>query len=208
MKAGIAALAAVIGLLVSIAAMGFSSPGSPALAQESGLPGMCNGRHDANVLINAHANRPDKYILNLETDAAGNPTGVLILGKGKDRLYVDDWCRVWQHLPGQPYPDTCEGETPTEGAITAHAVGLTMKDGQQVLVRTDVRSTDEGQFFRVRYRTLESHEGEDDHEGGGGGGGHEDGEGGGCEDETWTKVPAEGWAPLNTMNVRVIEFMD
>jgi hypothetical protein len=31
---------------------------------------------------------------------------------------------------------------------------------------------------------------------------HDDG---GCEDETWTRVPEEGWAPLDQLKVRVVE---
>lgn len=174
-------------------------------AEGSKLPGMCNGRSDANVVLNAHAQEP-KYILNISTDAIGVPYGVLILEKGATRLYADLFCRVWQHLPGQPTGSECEGELPPgtdsslEGAITAHAVGMgTLRDGTEVLVRTDVRETEEGKFFRVRYRTMGSHDGHDS--------GpvlpsaHEDDVG--CEDETWTRIPAEGWAPLKLLNLRI-----
>ena len=175
-------------------------------AEDSKLPGMCKGRSDANVVLNAHAQAP-KYILNISTDSIGVPYGVLILEKGATRLYSDLFCRVWQHLPGQPTGDECEGELPPgtdsshEGAITAHAVGFgTLRDGTEVLVRTDVRATEEGKFFRVRYRTMGSH------------GGHESGlvlpsaheDDDGCEDETWTRIPAEGWAPLKQLNLRIV----
>jgi hypothetical protein len=175
-----------------------------ALAQASGLPGMCNGRTDANVQINAMANGRStiKYVLNIETDAAGQPTGTLILGQGKERMKVEEWCRVWQHQPGQPY-GSCSADIP-EGAVTAHAVGILARGEERTLVRTDIRQTDEGTYFRVRYRILPSHDGHDGDEGGhdgGSGGGHDEDEGG-CEDETWVRVPAEGWSQLHTMKVR------
>jgi hypothetical protein len=211
MKMSIAALIALLGWIASVASMGLLLPASTAHAQPE-LPGMCNGRSDANVSVNAHANgRPNgvpKYILNIATDEEGNPYGVLILGRGRDRLIVEDFCRLWQHLPGQPV-GPC-GREEDIGVTNVHAVGITMlPDGQEVLVRTDVRENDEGMFFRVRYRALEDHgegeEGEEDGcedgEGGcgdgGGGGGHD---GGGCEDDGWTRVPPEGWHPLRQLN--------
>ena len=85
------------------------------------------------------------------------------------------------------------GEEADEAIATAHAVGFgQLADGTRVLVRTDVRETDEGSFFRARYRPM---------------GGH--GEEGGpapaamAEDEgEWVTVPAEGWAPLDLLNLR------
>lgn len=197
MKTSVLALAAVIGLVAGLTAVELASPDSPALAQHA-LPGMCNGRTDPNVHINATANGPGahKYILNIWTDAAGTPRGRMILGQGADRITVDDWCRVWQHLPGQAY-GACGADIP-EGAVTAHAVGIATYGSQQLLVRTDLRETHEGMFFRVRYRTIGQHGGDHDAEESG----HEDGEEG-CEDETWTRIPSgEGWAVLNSLTVR------
>jgi hypothetical protein len=115
---------------------------------------------------------------------------VLILGRSADRVYVDDFCRLWQHLPGQEYGGHHDGEDPPEGTTTAHAVGIgVLPDGTEVLVRTDVRETEEGAFFRARYRLL------------GASGGHED-DGAMGHDEEWTAVPAEGWAPLDHMDLR------
>lgn len=183
-----AALAAVAGLM----------PGA-AVAQAEELPGMCNGRSDAGVVLIAHANgRPGiapKYILNVTTDETGLPTGTLVLDRGRSRLLVEDWCRVWRHLPGQP-TGGCEDEAAgdVEGAATAHAVGTgRLRDGRDVLVRTDVRRTDEGSFFRVRYRLL----GSQDHDAE-----VVAAEDGGCEDEAWTRIPAEGWYPLDQMQLR------
>lgn len=203
MKSKIAALAAFASLLVGVVTMGLASTGSSASAEGTALPGMCNGRTDANVVLNAHANgqlRAPKYILNISTDASGHPTGTLVVGQGKDRLLVEEWCRLWLHIPGTTPggSDQCEGEEGddpnAEGAINAHAVGIGWYKGQQVLVRTDVRQTDEGKSFRIRFRAMGQH--------------HEDSgiaaadEGGGCEDESWIRVPAEGWAPLAQLNVR------
>lgn len=201
MKATTVTITALLGLILSVLALGFASPGMSASAEEHpGVP-MCNGRKDPNVVITAHANgrSATKYILNIRTDASGAPDGVLVLGRGNDRLIVEDWCRVWQHLPEQPYPEQCEEGPPPEGAITAHAVGTAMSvTGERLLVRTDMRETGEGRFFRVRYRELP---GGEDHEPGEEPG-HEPGEEDGCEDETWTRIPAEGWAPLDQMRVR------
>lgn len=156
----------------------------------TGQPGMCTGRSDASLTVVAHAYGAPKYITNVETDPDGRPTGVLILGKSPDRLYVDDFCRLWQHLPGQEYGGHDEGVPPAEGTTTAHAVGIgTLSDGTRVLVRTDVRQTEDGAFYRIRYRPL------------GGSGDHDDhltvtGH------EEWTAVPTEGWAPLDRLVVR------
>jgi hypothetical protein len=56
MKTSIAALAAILGLIAGVVWMGPGSSASVALAEEHQLPGMCNGRTDANVVLNAHAN--------------------------------------------------------------------------------------------------------------------------------------------------------
>ena len=164
-------------------------------AGETGLPEMCSGRSDPSMTLNAHAYGDPKFVLNLETDPTGAPTGVLILGKGADRVYVDDLCRFWQHLPGQvPEGGGHEGEEMDETATTAHAVGLgTLADGTRVLVRSDVRENDEGTFFRVRYRVMGMHGGEETvsttaEEG--------------HDEESWVRIPLEGWAPLDLMNLR------
>lgn len=201
MKQRIAAIVGVVGLLVAGVLVSATSSVPRAAAEEPPLPGMCNGRTDPDLVVTAHANgRPGavpKYILNLWTDGAGVPSGTMILGRGADRVLVEAWCRTWHHLPGQPFPDTCEaGEQ--EGATNLHAVGVgTLRDGSQVLVRTDVRSNEEGMFFRVRHRPLTGHDGGEHEEGE-----HDDG-GGGCEDESWTRVPAEGWYPLDQLNARI-----
>lgn len=175
-------------------------------AEGSQVPGMCKGRSDPNVVLNAHAQSP-KFILNVSTDQLGVPYGVLILEKGALRLYADLFCRLWQHLPGQPTGGECEGETPhaaasePEGATMVHVVGMgNLQDGTAVLVRADLRGTEEGKFFRVRYRVMGSH------------GGHENetiapaahDDGGDHDDEEWTRVPAEGWAPLKLLKTRVV----
>jgi len=172
-------------LLVGLAAAASTTllAASAAVASgDPGRPGMCTGRSDPLVTLNAHANGATKYILNLETDADGDPAGVLVLGQGASRVYVDDLCRFWQHVPGQE-PEgeghAVEGEV-DEGATIAHAVGVGhLTDGTDVLVRSDVRETEEGRFFRVRYRATGQH-----------------------DDEAWTRVPVEGWAPLKQLNLR------
>lgn len=211
MKTRFAALAAAIGLIAGVATLGLASVSSSASAEEPGLPGMCEGRSDANGVLIAHGNgKPSevpKYILNLYTDATGKPFGTLVLGQGEDRLQVDEWCRLWMHQPGDT-PEgggQCEGDDDghdpdAEGAITGHAVGIGWQNGQQVLVRTDVRSNEEeGMFFRVRYRAMEQHhDGEDGHLDAAAHEEEEDCEGGG-----WTRVPDEhGWAPLKQLMVR------
>jgi hypothetical protein len=210
MKTNIAALAAIIGLIAGVVTLGLASTSSSASAEGPELPGMCNGPSDANVVLIAHANgKPvevPKYILNLYTDATGKPFGTLVLGQGKDRLQVTDWCRLWMHQPNDTPQGggQCEGEDDGHdpdalGAITGHAVGIGWKNGQQVLVRTDVRSNEEGMFFRVRYRAMgEHHDGDEGHVGAAA---HEDEED--CEGGGWTRVPAEhGWAPLKQLMVR------
>lgn len=166
----------------------------PASAAE-GQPAMCQGRTDASTTLIAHANGEPKMILNLETDAAGLPTGALILGRGGDRVYAETFCRLWRHLPGQE-PDGA-GEAVDESATTAHAVGVgTLRDGTRVLVRADVRETEEGAFFRVRYRAMGQHGGEDEGSAGHDAGGHDE------TDENWTRVPVEGWLRLDRLMLR------
>jgi hypothetical protein len=208
MKAIFLAVALVAGLAVGLLSFAPALPVTKATAQHE-LPGMCNGRSDANTVVNAHANgQPNavpKYILNLSSDSLGEITGTLVLGKGPDRLQVVEWCRLWQHIAGDPYGghggecDEGGGEGEDHGSTNLHAVGLTTFHGDRVLVRTDVRENDEGKFFRVRYRVLGDH-GEDDC-----------GDEGGCEEVTveeepceggWTRIPAEGWLPLDQLKVR------
>lgn len=191
-------LSSLLSAVALVAGMGMMPGGAAVQAEE--LPGMCNGRTDAGVVLIAHANgRPDgvpKYILNVATDEAGTPTGTLVLEQGPSRLLVEDWCRVWRHLPGQP-TGGCEDEVSadvSEGAATAHAVGTgRLRDGREVLVRTDVRRTEEGAFFRVRYRPVGDHDHEAELAAA---------EDGGCEDDAWTRVPAEGWYSLDRMQLR------
>lgn len=197
MKTKIAVLFVEVAALVAgVVLVVVAVPGPAARAAE--LPGMCNGRTDPNLVVTAHANgRPSsvpKYILNVSTDASGTPTGSLILGRGAERLLATDWCRVWQHEPGQPSGGDCEIAYP-QGATTAHAVGLGELAGQTVLVRTDVRELADGQmFFRVRYRPWPGNETAGASEGDS------------CADAGWTWVPAgEGWAPLDQMQVRVTD---
>lgn len=180
------------GLVAAAAATALIAPAAVAEGDmPEGQPVMCSGRSDPSMTVTAHANGTPKYVLNLETDAVGHPTGVLVLGRFLDRVYVDDFCRFWQHLPGQEYGGHEGGELPPEDATTAHAVGFgSLPDGTRVLVRTDVRETDEGAVFRARYRPMGAHAG------------HEDGTATTHVDEEWTAVPAEGWAPLDHLDLR------
>ena len=165
----------------------------PSRAAEPGqLPGMCSGRSDADLRIIAHAGggpgAVPKFILNLTTDSTGQPTGALIVYRGPRHLTVTDFCRAWQHLPGQPSGDCEEGYPP--GAVTAHAVGLGSRDGRLVLVRADVRKLADGEnLFRLRYRAWPPGDtalaGDS-----------------GCEDAGWTWIPGEEtWAPLDQLRV-------
>jgi hypothetical protein len=197
-RAGAALIAAVVGILLVLA--GGHAGGEEPDGHETGLPGMCNGRSDADVVVNAHARSP-KFILNVSTDGFGMPEGVLIFGQGANRLYADLFCRVWQHIPGQPAGGECESgesEESPEGAVTVHAVGFgSFRGGPSLLVRVDARETEEGRFYRLRYRPLGGEH--DGHEDAAQDDGHEDD---GCEGGGWTRYPVEGWAPLNQLNVR------
>lgn len=187
-------------------------------AAEPAVPQMCNGRSDANLVVNAHALEP-KFILNLMTDAQGVPYGILILDRGPARLEVDVFCRLWQHLPGQPKEGKCDSGSPDgeipEGATIVHAIGLgKLPDGTDIVVRIDARATDEGRFFRLRYKPRggghdhvepaianvtagPAPEAADDSDHGDGGHTEPDG----CDDG-WTRVPLEGWLPLKGLKAR------
>jgi hypothetical protein len=206
MKTSMIALFAILGLIASVAPMGPLLPASTAHAQHE-LPGICNGRSDPNVGVNAHANgrsgEEPKYILNLFTDDLGAPYGTLVVGQGKGRLMVREWCRMWLHQPGSESDGNCpgdEGHNPDDDIVNAHAVGIAWHEGERVLVRTDVREHDvseheeEKRVFRLRYRAIGQH--------------HEDEtppteEGDGCEDESWTRIPTEGWYPLDQLKVHI-----
>lgn len=187
---------AVVGLAVAATALAgilvATSPSRSAAA--AALPGMCTGRSDAGLVVIAHANGPSDavplYILNISTDATGHPDGSLVLGQGPQRIHVTEWCRAWQHQPGQQPKGDCTA--PPAGSTTVHAVGLTELDGTTLLVRTDVRKLSDGSMeFRVRYRawTAQSSTTETGEEG--------------CEETAWTWVPAEEeWFPLGQMMVR------
>jgi hypothetical protein len=211
MKRSIAVLVGLVGLLTGTVSMQPAGSGVPVFAQEHQEPGMCNGRTDSNVGVNAHANgRPSevpKYILNLSTDDLGAPNGTLVVGRGKGRLLVQEWCRMWLHQPGSESGGHCsgdEGHDPDEDIVNAHAVGIAWYKGERVLVRTDVREHDvrkhdvseheDKREFRLRYRAIGQH--------------HEDEtsaaeEDDGCGDESWTRIPTEGWYPLDRLKVRL-----
>jgi hypothetical protein len=180
---------------VALALVALVSPAASAASAGHTEPGMCNGRSDPNLFVTAKANGSGtavpKYVLNLSTNDRGQPRGTLVLGKGAARVQVTDWCRAWQHIPGQPGQGECSLNYPA-GAITAHGLGFgRLRDGTRVLVRTDVRQTDEGRIFRVRYRAWPA-------------AGHTTVEEEGCEDAGWTRVPTHGWYPLDRMSVRVL----
>jgi hypothetical protein len=191
------------------------APGTTVHAVELSDIGMCHGRSDPSLLLIAHA-RPagsiPKYVLNVWTDPNGIPTGSLIVGSRSDQLVVEGWCRVWQHIPGQPQAGSCQEEIP-DGATIAHAVGLgLLADGRSVVVRTDVRATDEGSFFRVRYRepgathqetAIDGESGCSDGGGCSGDDGHDDG----C-DGSWTRLPDEGWYELRKLKIRSTDWVD
>ena len=195
MKTKITQVVGAVALLATVVLVlpNFVGTGTVAAQHEGG---MCNGRTDPNLVVIAHANgKPEavpKYILNVTTDELGQPSGTLVFGRGSERLIVEDFCRLWQHQEGQ-IPGgggECGDEDIPEGATIVHAVGTsTLADGLPALVRTDVRATEEGMFFRLRYRVQGEHEEE---------AGGEDG----CEDETWIRFPEEGWYhPLDQLRV-------
>jgi hypothetical protein len=182
---------AVVGVL-ALAASLLIGP-APAAA-EGPLPGMCSGRTDSDLVVVAIANggaTHPKYVLSVVTDPVGSPTGTLVLGQGSERLEVTQWCRVWLHVPGTSGGGSCEDAEVRDDATTAHAVGVgALRSGQIVTVRTDVRRTDEGIFFRVRYRLPEEHHAETAMTE------HDDGCDGG-----WQRIPVEGWSPLRQLHV-------
>lgn len=188
-------LAIIVGLL-AIAGMVLVAPG--AADAESTTPGMCNGRSDGNVRLNAQAWGAIDLRLNVVTDPAGRPAGLFDVGQGPSRIRVDKLCRLWQHVPGQSPEGRGEEDDP-EGATNVHVVGTgRLPDGTAVLVRADVRAlaARDGRLgsygkteFRVRYRPLGSHDHEEF--------AAEE------EEEGWVRIPAEGWAPLNRFNLQV-----
>lgn len=193
MKRKIAAiLIGVIGVVAGVTL--FNGTAAPASARAAALPEMCSGRAAQNLLITARTNgvpgKVPEFTLEVWTDASGKATGLMILGSGGDRLEVTDWCRVWQHIVGQKEGGNC-GEGYPAGAVTAHAVGLIKRPDGTLLVRVDIRKLADGRMlFRVRYRSFTAEEGVS--------------EGDSCEDGNWTRVPAEGWAPLDQMHVATV----
>ena len=164
----------------------------PAGASEAApLPGMCNGRSDPNLVVIAHANGPvsPRFILNVNTDRSGHPSGSLMLGRGPGTLTASNWCRVWQHLPGSQPQGDCETAYPV-GAITAHAVGIGSFGGHAVVVRVDVRKYADGTMgYRLRYQPWNPSQGATTLEDS-------------CNGE-WTWVPAEEtWSPLTQFMVK------
>ena len=186
-----------LALVAIMSAFGFAAAASPVAAEGSAVPGMCNGRSDENVVVNAHARGGSKYILNVSTDSRGHPLGELIVSRGTKRLYVDDFCRVWQHIDGMAPGGhgSCSTHL-SSGATVVHAVGTgRLNDGSRILVRTDARRTDDGPFFRVRYRKMGSHAHEAT--------AHADEQG--CSGEDWVSLlPSHGWGSLDHLKVRVI----
>ncbi len=192
MPGGVARRAGVITTIVVLATVTFgftpiTSMPSRAAAAATTTPGMCNGRSDPglHVTVQAGSSSGQPFFVDLWNGPSGGATGSLVMPVpgSAERLVVTDWCRVWQHQPGTPSSGTC-GLTYPEGAVTAHAVGTTRLNGQDLLVRTDVRQLATGEMsYRVRYRPLAAESVTDD-----------------CE-TGWTKLPAEGWYPLDVFRV-------
>ncbi len=194
---GVALIAALGGIGVAAAV----APGSslPEVATTPGSTGMCRGRSDANIVLTASNNglgatafsgTSPGYEIEIETDAEGHPTGALVSGHGADELRVDEWCRLW--APGSLGEQNGEGEAAETGASMVHAVGFgEFGDGTRVFVRTDVKSTEDGMSYRIRYRELAITElapvgGASDQL---------------RNDEGWTRIPEEEWAPLTEFEV-------
>ena len=121
--------------------------------------GMCSGRTDAGFGISASAGGSGGtpvFALQVSSDSGAHVTGSMTFEGGAYFLSTQQWCRIWQHRPGdvpkggEPYP---------EGAMGAHALGyVTLGDGTTVLVRADVRQLAGGEIlYRVRYQPAGAH---------------------------------------------------
>lgn len=183
-------------LATAMASWGCSAEADPG----SSLPGMCNGRKDPDTLVEARAGAAKAdasqpgYTLNVRTDADGLPTGVIVLEQGGDRLYADELCRLWGHVPGES-AGQCPDAGSAEGSTVVHVVGIgSFRDGAEVVVRADMRETKDGRFFRVRWRPIDNeHESE----------APASPQAAGDCGEGWDRYPDEGWAPLDALDVQV-----
>lgn len=168
-------------VVVGLVALIVASPTGFASAEGAGGP--CNGnttplqRIEAHLIGKASRTAP-KVIVHVESNADGVITGELVFERGRDRVLVERWCRLWS--------GGNEGESSHEGVV--HLLGTdTQRDGTQRLVRVDVKSS-EGGKVRVRTRSL-SH------------GGHSES----VESEHgWTSLTGEGWLPLSRLRIRSV----
>jgi hypothetical protein len=192
---GAALIAALTCVGVAAAVAPDRSP--PEVTAKPGSTGMCHGRSDANLVLTAsnvglEVTSPG-YEIEIETDAEGHPTGVLVSGRGADQLRVEEWCRLWApRSSGEQSGERDASETET---TMVHAVGFgELGDGTPVFVRTDLKSTEDGLNYRIRYRELQ-----DRPETGRGDAAEVTplaGEGDQGVDEDWTQIPEEEWAAL------------
>jgi hypothetical protein len=186
-------LAAALGLATSGAGCAAGAEEGPA------LPGMCSGRSDPDTSIVAVASGSvpgsgsADYAVTIQTDAEGRPSGSIVFERGGVRLVASDLCRVWGHVPGEP-TGQCPDAGSAEGATVLHAVGIgSFTDGAEVVVRTDIRETKDGRYFRVRWGARDTS--------------REDAGATGQPSEAcgegWTRYPDGGWATLDTLTVQV-----
>lgn len=168
-------------VVVGLVALIVASPTGFASAEGEGGP--CNGKTTSSQRIEAHlvgkASRTSpKVIVHVESNADGVITGELVFERGRDRVLVGRWCRLWSGGEG--------GAAGHEGVV--HVLGTeTRRDGTQHLIRVDVTNSEGGEV-RVRTRSL-SH------------GGHSES----VETEHgWTSLTGEGWLPLSRLRIRSV----
>lgn len=149
--------------------------------------GLCGGESTPLLHLRAnatgrHSREIPKVIIGLSSDVVGSVRGNLIFERGKYRLQVLQWCRLWV------------GNKTRDNSDTVHAVGIfTNPNGSISLLRADVRYYPTT-ALRLRTRPLQ-HE---DHMGVLNASNEEDEEHAG-----WASVVDQKWIPLTHVRVQL-----
>lgn len=125
-----------------------------------------------------------KVVAELASDELGRVSGELVVGRGRQRLEVLAWCRLWSGGRGA---DEVEG--------VLHVLGV----AADRLVRLDVKAPEDDQegSWKVRVRTRASHhEGTSEVIA-------ETRESNDGEEVGWTSLTGEGWLAANRVRISV-----
>lgn len=172
---------------LAVATTVFGSAGQ-LVAAEHGGP--CRGESQPNRRIEAHlvgagSRTKPKIVLHIGSAANGAIEGKLVLGRGSERISLENWCRIWGAGGESDHDHDSAGDDGTVHEGMVHVLGTeTRPDGTQRYIRVDI-GAEEGGRIRVMTRSI----------------GHDTKMGGGSDGHGWQSLTGEGWLRLSRMRI-------